>query len=229
VVDVYPVKLPDLFAGQTIAVVARYTAAARGTIYVEGRVGAEHVRSSLEVDLPEEEPANAALAPIWARWRIEELSKEMLTAEEARQAELKRQITDLAVEYRLVSQYTAFVAVDESRVVGDGHPVRIIQPVELPAGVSYAGVFGETPIGEAFDIAAWGVTVQQTEAGRVRVGAVTVGSPAAQAGVAAGSVIATIDGTAVHDLLHLEGLVLQGGATIRVGFEPGGVVELPAP
>ena len=227
--DVYPAKLPDLFAGQTIAVVARYAEAARGTIYVEARVGSRHLRTPLEVDLPETEPDNAALAPIWARWRIEELSKELLTADEARQAVLKQQVTDLAVEYRLVSQYTAFVAVDESRVVGDGTPLRVVQPVELPEGVSYAGVFGEVPTGEVFEIHGWGITVQQTESGRIRVGAVTLGSPAAQAGVAAGATISTVDGTLVHDLPHLEGLVLQGGSTVRIGFEPGGEVALPAP
>jgi Ca-activated chloride channel family protein len=224
--DVYPAKLPDLFAGQTINLVARYTAAARGTAYIEARVGAEHVRVPVEVDLPDAEPANAALAPIWARWRIEELSKRMVTAGAEDQEALKRQITDLAVEYRLMSQYTAFVAVDGSRVVGDGNPLRVMQPVELPADMSYAGVFGEPPTGVPFEVPAWGLTLQQTESGKIRVGAVTLGSPAAQAGVTAGMTLSTLNGTLVHDLRHLEGLVLQGGATLQVGFDSG-VVALP--
>jgi Ca-activated chloride channel family protein len=229
VADQYPTKLPDLFAGQTINVVARYTAPAQGTAYIEARVGAETVRLPVAVNLPESEAGNAALAPIWARWRIAELSKEFLTADEARQSALKQTITDLAVEFRLVSQYTAFVAVDESRIVGNGQPVRVVQPVELPEGVSYEGVFGEQPIGEAFDVPAWGVTLQMSQSGKVRVGAVRVNSPAAQAGVSAGSTITRVDNTMVHDLVHLEGLVLQGGRTLKITFEPGGEVTLPGP
>jgi Ca-activated chloride channel family protein len=227
--DAYPQRLPDLFAGQTISLVARYTGPAQGTAYVRGRVGARRVSYPVPVVLPEREAANEALAPIWARWRIAELSKELLTAEEARQEELKRQITDLAVEFRLVSQYTAFVAVDESRVVGSGQPVRVVQPVELPEGVSYEGVFGERPAGEAVDVPAWGLTLQMTESGKVKVGAVTQGSAADRAGIEAGWTVTTVDRTAVHDLVHFEGLVLQGRGNVRVGFDPGGTVELPAP
>jgi Ca-activated chloride channel family protein len=230
VTDVFPSKLPDLFAGQTINVLARYTEPARGTAYVEARVGTRRLRVPVEVDLPELEPANAALAPIWARWRIDELSEEELTADEARRAELKRLITELALDFRLMSQYTAFVAVDESRVVGDGTPLRVLQPVELPEGVSYEGVFGEVPVGLPVDLPAWGVSLQTAQSGAVRVGAVLLNGPAAKAGVAPGATLRTVNGTLVNDLRHLEGLLLQaGGATVRVGFEPGGEVELPLP
>ncbi|MBN1773534.1 MAG: hypothetical protein JXB32_19890 [Deltaproteobacteria bacterium] len=227
--DVYPARLPDLFAGQTINVVARYSRAARGTAYVEARVGAEHVRLPVEVDLPEAQPDNGALAPIWARWRIDDLSDEMVTADEARRTELEKRITELAIDFRLVSQYTAFVAVDESRVVGDGRPLRVIQPVELPEGVSYEGVFGERPVGTAFEVPAWGVTLQETESGRIRIGSVRLGSPAAAAGVAAGATVSTVDRTIVHGLEHLEGLVLQGAESVVLELEPGGPVTLPRP
>ncbi|HUO52904.1 MAG TPA: VIT domain-containing protein, partial [Gemmatimonadaceae bacterium] len=60
--DAYPSKLPDLFAGQTIDVIARYTSPARGTIYVTGRVGSRRVRWPVRVELPEREPDHAALA-----------------------------------------------------------------------------------------------------------------------------------------------------------------------
>ncbi|NMC68452.1 MAG: VWA domain-containing protein, partial [Myxococcales bacterium] len=226
--DVYPSRLPDLFAGQTINVVARYTRPARGTAYIEARVGAERVRLPVEVDLPEAQPDHAALAPIWARWRIDELSDEMIGADETRRAELERQITELAVDFRLVSQCTAFVAVDESRVVGDGSPRRVVQPVELPEGVSYEGVFGERPVDRPFEIPAWGMTLQETESGRIRVGAVRPGSPAAAAGVAAGATVSTVDRTVVHGLEHLEGLLLQSSGTVHLELDPGGTVDLPA-
>jgi Ca-activated chloride channel family protein len=230
VTDQYPSELPDLFAGQTISVVARYAGPATGTAFVEARLRGRLLRTPVQVVLPETEPANAALAPIWARARIAELSTAMNGASEpGRQDELRRQITDVALQFRLVSQFTAFVAVDESRVVGDGTPLRVVQPVEMPDGVSYEGVFGEQPVGEAFEVPAWGVVLRVSSSGRVGVVAVAPNGPAAAAGVRVGSVVTGVDGTLVHDLQHLEGLVLQGGATVRVNLEPGGERVLPGP
>ena len=153
--DVYPSKLGDLFAGQTINVIGRFTRAAKGTAFVTGRIGARHVRFPVRVDLPESEPLHAALAPVWARARIADLSTAMLVADSSTARHLAADITALAVEHHLVSQYTSFVAVDESRVVGNGMPMRIVQPVELPEGVSYKGIFGEEVEGRPVRIGAW--------------------------------------------------------------------------
>lgn len=229
VTDQYPSELPDLFAGQTISAVARYTGQAEGTAFIVARVGARQLRVPIQVTLPEAEPANAALAPIWARHRIAELSQEMLSAEPAREEQLRRQITDVALQFRLVSQFTAFVAVDESRVVGDGTPLRVMQPVEMPDGVSYEGIFGEQPTGESFQISAWGVVIGISQSGRIGIVAVAPNGPAAAAGVGPGAVVTRVDNTLVRDLRHFEGLVLQGGSSIRLTLEPGGNVVLPGP
>jgi Ca-activated chloride channel homolog len=228
--DVYPSKLRDLFAGQTINVIARYTRPASGTAYVIGRVGARRVRYPVRVELPAEESEHAALAPAWARYKIADLSTELLSAGESRRSALEREITDLAVEYRLVSQYTAFVAVDESRIVGDGRPLRIMQPVELPEGVSYKGIFGEEPVGIPMRIGAWGLDVQGTAKGVVRVAEVQRGGAAAGAGVGRGAQVKSINGVRVRGVSELERLLLQSGrGSVRVELEPGGVRVLPGP
>ncbi|MBX6330969.1 MAG: carboxypeptidase-like regulatory domain-containing protein [Gemmatimonadaceae bacterium] len=228
--EVYPHKLRDLFAGQTIDVIARYTAPARGTAYVTGRIGARRVRYPVHVDLPATAGANAALAPAWARAKIADLSTVMLGASEPRQRELERTITDLAVRYRLVSQYTAFVAVDASRIVSDGRPIRVLQPVELPEGVSYEGIFGgERPVGPPMRIGAWGVDVIGTDSGNVRVATVERGA-AARAGVRRGARLRTVNGAPIHDLAGLEAVLLQsGGGQVAVELQPGGRVTLPSP
>ena len=43
-----------------------------------------------------------------------------------------------------MSRYTSFVAVDNQVVSKDGKPELVPQPVEMPQGVSYEGVFGAT-------------------------------------------------------------------------------------
>jgi Ca-activated chloride channel family protein len=228
--DVYPQQLRDLFAGQTLAVLGRYTAPARGTAWVHARVGTRHLRYPVAVDLPADRPENAALAPTWARYKIADLSAAMLTAQGDDQQTLQREITDLAVQYRLVSQFTSFVAVDESRIVGDGRPLRILQPVELPEGVSYEGIFGERAVGRPVRVGAWGVTLQETESGRVRVGAVAAGSAAARAGVRAGAALLTANRAAIKSLTTLATVLAQSaGPTVRVRLEPGGDAVLPVP
>jgi len=143
VADAYPERLGDLFTGGAFTVVARYTGSASGTAYLTGRLGTREVRFPIGVDLPAEAKEHPELAPVWARRRIVDLSEEMLTASGERAAELKKAITDLAVEYRLASQFTSFVAVDESEVRSGGKPMRINQPVPMPQDVRYEGVFGK--------------------------------------------------------------------------------------
>ena len=57
--------------------------------------------------------------------------------------ELKEAITGLGLEYRLMTQFTSFVAVEEMIVTDGGQPRRIDVPVEVPEGVNRAMVFRE--------------------------------------------------------------------------------------
>ena len=227
--DVYPSRMPDLFGGQTINLIAKYTSPARGTFYVTGRIGSRRVRYPVRVALPERETAHAALAPTWARAKIADLSSQQLAADGGDRGGFERAITEVAMRYHLVSQYTAFVAVDESRIVSDGRPLRIMQPVELPEGVSYQGIFGEPCVGEPMRIGAWGLDVQATESGKVRVGAVTKSGAAAHAGLTKGAVIRRVNGVAVTDVTGLEQVLMQSGATVTLETEPGGKAVLKAP
>jgi hypothetical protein len=61
----------------------------------------------------------------------------------------------LGLDYRLMTQFTSFVAVEEMVVTDGGQPRRIDVPVEVPEGVNRGAVFGdeERPsgtLGQAF-------------------------------------------------------------------------------
>jgi S1-C subfamily serine protease len=59
---------------------------------------------------------------------------------------------------------------------------------------------------------------------------VRAGSRADRSGIQAGATILAVDRTSVHDIVQLQGLLLQtAGTTTRVEFDPGGMVELPRP
>jgi Ca-activated chloride channel family protein len=139
VADVYPEKIPDLFASQPVILHGRYTEPGEGTVKVNAILASQPWSQELEVKLPEKELANEALSSLWARARIKELMDSMYQGEDEETVE---QVTDLALEFRLMSAYTSFVAVEE-KVVREGGEVKSVQvPVPMPEGVSYEGVFG---------------------------------------------------------------------------------------
>jgi Ca-activated chloride channel family protein len=210
--EAYPSKLNDLFATRPLNLMARYSGGGKHTIHVRGRVGAHHVDYPVELDLSRPD-ANPAIATIWARHKISDLEGRLLG--NPGDPALIGDITQTALDYNLMSAYTSFVAVDESRVVGDGQPLRVWQPVEMPENVLYVGqdvAQGD----ETFRIGSWGLVVGQTSDGRVIVVKVEDGGAAADAGMRPGQILKKINGTSVGDLAKLEKLLLQSEAKVDV-------------
>jgi len=85
------------------------------------------------------------LSKLWARTRIDDLmAKDYAGIQQgAPKAEVKEEITRLGIDYRLMTQFTSFVAVEEQFITAGGKPRRVEVPVEMPDGVSYEGVFGQ--------------------------------------------------------------------------------------
>src|ERR1051326_8065775 len=59
-------------------------------------------------------------------------------------ADVKEAITQLGLEYRLMTQFTSFVAVEEMPVTDGGEPRRVIVPVAIPDGMNYQMVTVES-------------------------------------------------------------------------------------
>jgi len=143
--DVYPPRVPDLFAAKPLVLTGRYSRPARGVLRLRGRTAAGQFFRELPVELPAQEAGRAALATLWARARVDDLmGQDWLGLQLGRpRPELREQIERLGLDYRLMTPYTSFVAVEETVVTDGGQPRRIEVPVEMPEGVSYEGVFGE--------------------------------------------------------------------------------------
>ena len=56
----------------------------------------------------------------------------------------QNEIRDIGLAYHLVTAYTSLVAIDRSRVVGDGNPSLQVQPIEVPEDVNpiTSGAYG---------------------------------------------------------------------------------------
>ncbi len=139
--DVYPPMIPDLFSAQPVIIHGRYTRPGYGTVTIHGNFNGAAWSQEIELDLPEDEPENDVLAPLWARTRIKDLMARMVRGS---RPDIVTEITDLALKYRLMSQYTAFVAVtEEVRRDPNGTLHTVHVPVEMPEMVEYEGVFGD--------------------------------------------------------------------------------------
>lgn len=143
--EVYPHKVPDLFSAKPLILHGRYSNAAKGTITLTGKAAGKPFRRTITVDLPASEPRHDVLATLWARTKVSELmARDYAGMQRGNPGDdLRNQITKLGLDFRLMTQFTAFVAVEERTVTEGGAPRRIEVPVEMPEGVSRQGVFGE--------------------------------------------------------------------------------------
>ena len=144
VADVYPKRLPDLFSAKPLILTGRYTSAARGAIRLRGNLAGQNFVKEIPVELPESQPEHDSMATLWARTRIDDLMSQDYAGiqNDDPQPDVREAITQLGLEYRLMTQFTSFVAVEEMTVTDGGQPRRIDVPVEMPEGVSHEGVFG---------------------------------------------------------------------------------------
>jgi Ca-activated chloride channel family protein len=139
--DVYPNRLPDLFVGRALILTGRFEGGGRHTVRLSGRAGERAVALELEVDLDAAEAAYPGIPFVWARKQIEVLEDQNIG--EGSTA-IQTRIKDLALEFGLMSAYTAFVAVDSSRVTEGDHGTVVPVAVPVPEGVRY-----ETTVQEA--------------------------------------------------------------------------------
>jgi len=137
--DASPEAMRDLFAGQPLFLHARYRKSGSASVTLSGKMRGKPWTMQVKVDLPASEAANAAMGPLWARSRITDLSRLLYTGENA---DAKEKITMLGLEHSLVTDYTSFVAVDQSTAVAGQTPLRVDVESELPEGTRYEGFFG---------------------------------------------------------------------------------------
>jgi Ca-activated chloride channel family protein len=134
VTDVYPRRIPDLFVGRPVILTGRFNSQHNTTIRVTGKVGDLTQEMAIPVDLDDSAAAHLGIACVWARKKIEDLANQ---ATYDSNSDLPGQIKQVALEYSLMSAYTAFVAVDSSRQTAGDHGVTVAVPVPVPDGVRY--------------------------------------------------------------------------------------------
>lgn len=113
VTDLTPEQINSLYRGEQLTVLGHYRKAGPVQISLTGKVGDQLRSYSTEITLPEQSELHPELERIWAFATIESMQAKMdyLGDEENSNADTKQAITDLAVQYDLVTDYTSMLIV----------------------------------------------------------------------------------------------------------------------
>ena len=134
VTDVYPRRVPDLFVGRPVILAGRFEGEGPRHIRISGVTSDERLNIGLEVSLDEAHAAHVGLAQVWARAKIADMATAAIWDENP---DLADEIKQVALDYGLMSAYTAFVAVDATRRTEGDHGTTVKVPVPVPDGVKY--------------------------------------------------------------------------------------------
>jgi Ca-activated chloride channel family protein len=129
--DVYPKRMPDLFVGRPVLLTGRFKGDAPAFVNVRAKY--DDQRRDLAAPVYHED-ASPALANIWARSKIADLS---LRSIRSQVNDFTSTIKTTALDYGLMSQFTAFVAVDSTRRTEGWSGTTVPVPVPVPEGVKY--------------------------------------------------------------------------------------------
>ncbi len=140
--DTYPETLPDLYAGQPLEIVTRYKRQGATRLTLTGKLANQSFAMTLP--LPPATESNPTLKRIHARARIESLLDQRRVGGDAEK--IRQQVISLALEHRIVTPFTAFVAID-SEVASTEQAQQIRVSVPLPEGLDLAGFVGGAPGG----------------------------------------------------------------------------------
>src|SRR6185369_7392717 len=142
--DVYPKTIPDLFGAKPVILTGRYAGNGKGVIRLKGKMSGREFVREIPVDFSSL-AQHDVLETLWARTRVAVLMlNDLQGAQQGNMSdEMKQQIIQLGLNYRLMTQFTTFVAVEEMIITDGGQPRRIDVPVEVPEGVNRETAYGE--------------------------------------------------------------------------------------
>tara|TARA_R110000823_G_scaffold232224_3_gene358739 strand:+ start:5678 stop:7768 length:2091 start_codon:yes stop_codon:yes gene_type:complete len=122
-VEAWPARIPDLYHGEALSVAVRFgEVPPAGEVLVSGETGGQPWSRRISVAGAQAEPRHAGIASLWARRKISALLDEILT--ERAEELVREEVLPLALDHRLLSPYTSFVAVEEVPARPVAEPLR---------------------------------------------------------------------------------------------------------
>lgn len=119
--ELMPGSLPDLFAGEQLIVLGQYTGSESRTLSISGESNGEQRTFSTKLDPKSASSANGFVPRLWAQRKIATLIDQIRQAgadgqsspDDPEYKELMDSVVALSQEYGILTEYTAFLAVED--------------------------------------------------------------------------------------------------------------------
>lgn len=121
----YPSPLPDLFKGEQLVLVGRYSGRGDAAVVVQGTVNGASKEFTSEVSFAGEKTENEFIPRLWATRRVGYLLDEIRLHGE--NSELRDEVTELARKYGIVTPYTAYLILEDETQRNVPMPMRSLQ------------------------------------------------------------------------------------------------------
>ncbi len=114
--EVYPGRLPDLFAGEELVVFGRYEGDGNGRVRIRGRRGDRRATFAVRGDFSGVAHANDFIPRLWASRKLGELTREIRL--HGSDDELVSEVRRIAARYGLLSEYTSYLVREPEMLLG---------------------------------------------------------------------------------------------------------------
>jgi len=130
--ELFPAQIPDLFPGRPVILTGRFDGKGASTIRIRGN----RANSPFQLEIPANtqyvDVTNNSLPSVWARMKIAELANQSLYEPDP---QLPYEIKQVALDYGLLSPFTAFLAVDATDVTQGAAATAVPVSVPVPDGM----------------------------------------------------------------------------------------------
>lgn len=122
--EVYPVRIPDVFAGEELVLFGRFSGDGQSQMTVSGERLERELAFSTELVFPEASDANDFIPRLWASRKLGHLERQVWT--EGMTDGLAEEIRTLALRFGLPSRYTSYLVVEPDAVVAGPMPLDAV-------------------------------------------------------------------------------------------------------
>ena len=128
----YPAPLPDVFKGDQMVVVGRYSGKGKGDLLLAGMVNGKKVKMEYPVEFQAESDKHDFIPRLWATRRVGYLLDQIRLHGENK--ELKEEVTTLAKKYGIVTPFTAYLILEDDRINNVAVNRRLLGGLDRDAG-----------------------------------------------------------------------------------------------
>src|SRR5581483_11054249 len=159
VTDTFPKRVPDLYAAQPVIIYGKLTGQPNGRVTLTGDSRQGTVSIPLDIETSSQSQDSSAIAAMWARSNVDEMTDDLTN--HPGDVNLQERIAEMALNFRLMTPFTSFVAVEEvmESSPNGGPPRKVVVPVPLPDSWDYDKVFGGRTEYESKSVARSGFVV----------------------------------------------------------------------